>query len=71
MREIAPALKALADSPARVNRDKARQLAIPLGLVQEVEELCLNHECSVCGEDAKVFICWECYKAIYLINAGA
>jgi hypothetical protein len=54
MREIAPSLKALADSPARVNRDMARQLAIPLGLVQEVEDLCLNHECPVCGNDIEL-----------------
>ena len=58
MREIAPSLKALADSPARVNRDMARQLAIPLGLVQEVEELCDNHECYLCGGDSYA----ECAK---------
>ena len=57
MREIAPSLKALADSPARVNRDMARQLAIPLGLSKEVEELCENHECYICGRDIEY-----CYK---------
>ncbi len=55
---MTPSLKALADSPARVNRDMARQLAIPLGMSKEVEELCKNHECYLCSEDSYA----ECAK---------
>jgi len=55
---MTPSLKALADSPARVNRDMARQLAIPLGLSKEVEDLCLNHECYSCGKDRE----WDCER---------
>lgn len=58
MREMTPSLKALADSPARVNRDMARQLAIPLGLSKEVEDLCQNHECYLCNNDFE----WHCER---------